>query len=151
MFRASHIFLNMSFKNKQELFDFIATKAVTSHIAPYKKLIINGLKKREAQSSTLLTYNMAFPHTRNEEISNLTTFLITLKNPIKYHRLKTVKIIFCILAPCSSENEYIINMSKCASITMNKTLLRLIESAPKNKNKEVAHQINDFIKSEYPY
>ncbi|MGL4563257.1 MAG: PTS sugar transporter subunit IIA [Brevinema sp.] len=149
MLKASHIFINMPLKNKQELFHFIATTATETGIAPSKKIIIEGLKKREAQSPTLLTYNIAFPHTRNHDISSLTIYLITLEKPIKYHGQNTAQTIFCILSPDNQEEEYLRLMSKCACITLSKQLLRLIHDFPKNKNKELAHHINQFLKSQY--
>lgn len=149
MFNSSQIFLNMDFKNKQELFNFIASKAVEYSISPSKKIVLEGLKKREAVGSTLLTYNMAFPHTRHSDIKSLITFLITLKEPIKFFRNKTAKIIFCVLSPEDAQNEYLQNMSKCAYITLNKNLLKMLDTLPSEKNTELAEEINNFLDTKY--
>lgn len=102
------IFIGPSIKSTDELFDFIAKKAVKKGFIERGEVLKKGLVDREAQGTTELKPGIAIPHAKLETIKDIFVMIFILKDPIKFSPGigKGVGLFFMIGAP-KMDNRYI--------------------------------------------
>lgn len=105
------IAVNTKVKNRKELFELIAEKALSKDFITEKELFIEDLMEREKQGSTELQKGIAIPHTRSKSVKKEFIFVATSQKGIKFSdfALKgSVKLLFCIGTP--PDNKQYINV-----------------------------------------
>ena len=96
-----NIFLNKTFRDKREIFCFLATHAVAQGWAEDANKIEADLWARENQYSTGFESQIAIPHAKTANVSHAGVIFIRLQNPIDWESLDDlpVQIIFGLLVP----------------------------------------------------
>ncbi|HKM98584.1 MAG TPA: fructose PTS transporter subunit IIA [Buttiauxella sp.] len=96
-----NIFLNMTFRDKREIFCFLATQAVAQGWAEDADKIEADLWARENQYSTGFESQIAIPHAKTANVTHAGVIFIRLQNPIDWESLDDlpVQIIFGLLVP----------------------------------------------------
>jgi len=96
-----NIFLNQTFKDKREIFRFLASHAVTQGWAEDIDKIEADLWERENQYSTGFENQIAIPHAKTANVSQAGVIFIRLLKPIDWESLddQPVQIIFGLLVP----------------------------------------------------
>lgn len=96
-----NIFLDQSFRDKKEIFRFLALHAVAQGWADDADKIEEDLWTRENQYSTGFESQIAIPHAKTENVSEAGIVFIRLQRPINWESLDglPVKIIFGLLVP----------------------------------------------------
>ena len=96
-----NIFLNKTFRDKKEIFCFLATQAVAQGWAEDANKIEADLWARENQYSTGFESQIAIPHAKTANVTHAGVIFIRLQNPIDWESLDDlpVQIIFGLLVP----------------------------------------------------
>lgn len=96
-----NIFLNQIFRDKREIFTFLATQAVMQGWADDADQIEADLWAREKQYSTGFEYQIAIPHAKTVNVTRAGVIFIRLKESIDWESpdQQPVKIIFGLLVP----------------------------------------------------
>lgn len=96
-----NIFVNQTFRDKQSVFRFLATHAVSQGWAESIQNIEADLWERENQYSTGFEYQIAIPHAKTANVSHAGVIFIRLQQPIAWESLdeQPVQIIFGLLVP----------------------------------------------------
>lgn len=96
-----NIFLNKTFRDKKEIFCFLATQAVAQGWAEDANKIEADLWARENQYSTGFESQIAIPHAKTANVTHAGVIFIRLQNPIDWESLddQPVQIIFGLLVP----------------------------------------------------
>lgn len=85
MIRKELLFVNKEFKNKQEIFNFIAKVAKSLDLIKSEEEFIKKLYYRESLMSTSLDFNLAIPHAKSNTIKEDFISFIKLSNPILWN------------------------------------------------------------------
>ena len=93
--------LEVTSKNKQDLFDEMIDLLYTNDKIYNKEGFKEGILNREAQSSTGLGFNLAIPHAKNKEVKVPSIAIGFSKDGIEYESLdgEPVNLVFMIAAP----------------------------------------------------
>ncbi|WP_312946871.1 PTS sugar transporter subunit IIA [Superficieibacter sp.] len=96
-----NIFLNQTFSNKKEIFQFLARHAVAQGWATDADKIEADFWARENQYSTGFENQIAIPHAKTANVARAGVILIRLRQPIDWESLDAlpVQIIFGLLVP----------------------------------------------------
>lgn len=96
-----NIFLNQSFRNKAEIFHFLASHAVSQGWAGDIAKIEADLWARENQYSTGFENQIAIPHAKSSNVLHPGIIFIRLKLPIDWESLdeQPVQVVFGLLVP----------------------------------------------------
>ncbi|MGL4677141.1 MAG: PTS sugar transporter subunit IIA [Brevinema sp.] len=140
-----YIYLNQNIHTKSQLFEFIADQAVENLICSKKDDLIISLYQREKEAPTIITDHIAMPHVRMASILKLSIFIITTKEDIIYHEQETASLFFCILAPQTSNNQFIDSLVKISMLASNDQLITLLTNK-NNTNQNIFHHIQNIIK-----
>lgn len=98
-----NIFLNQTFRDKKDIFSFLATHAVAQGWAEDANKVEADLWERENQYSTGFESQIAIPHAKTENVIQAGVIFIRLAKPIDWESLddQPVQIIFGLLVPAS--------------------------------------------------
>lgn len=96
-----NIFLDQNFKNKKDIFCFLATQAVAQGWAGDAKKIEADLWARENEYSTGFESQIAIPHAKTANVTHAGVIFIRLQQPIDWESLdaQPVQIVFGLLVP----------------------------------------------------
>ncbi|WP_347938211.1 fructose-specific PTS transporter subunit EIIC [Mycoplasma feriruminatoris] len=119
IFKKDYIFLNVDLKTKQEVFEFIGSKAKELEIVTSKKALVDGFKLREKEGTTGFEDGFAIPHPKDvKQIKKAAVFVLKFKNPIEWNSLdnQPIQIAIALLTPSSTEqnNSHLTLLSKVA-------------------------------------
>ena len=96
-----NIFLDQDFKNKKEIFCFLASQAVAQGWARDAQKIEADLWARENEYSTGFESQIAIPHAKTANVTHAGVIFIRLQQPIDWESLdkQPVRIVFGLLVP----------------------------------------------------
>lgn len=124
------IFLNTSYKNQKEIFNFIADEVIKESRGIDKEKIIEGFYEREKEYSTAINDGIAIPHCRINEINKATVIVLRNKEKIIWTENEDIDIIFALLIPKSNENQMHIKiLAQVAQLIMEDDFIKLIKDS----------------------
>lgn len=124
------IFLDTEFKSQEEVFRFLANKAIETKRGNDLDLIVQGFYDRELEFSTAMDEMIAIPHCRNEGIIQATVIVIRNKYDIEWTGHEQVKILFALLVPESNENQMHIRiLAQVAQLIMEDDFKKMVNCA----------------------
>lgn len=124
------IFLNTSYQNQKEIFNFIADEVIKESRGIDKEKIIEGFYEREKEYSTAINDGIAIPHCRIDEINKATVILLRNKEKIIWTENEEIDIIFALLIPKSNENQMHIKiLAQVAQLIMEDDFIKLIKDS----------------------
>ncbi|MGZ9763311.1 PTS fructose transporter subunit IIABC [Mycoplasma sp. AC1221] len=117
VFKSEYIFIDKSFNDKSEVFNFIANKANELSISDSVEKTFAALQQREKEFSTGMEKGFAIPHCQSESILQPALFFIKSKTPISWDTLdkSDVHNMFVILIP--NENKNNLHMHTLAKVS----------------------------------
>lgn len=137
------IFLNASYKNQKEIFNFIADEVIKESRGIDKEKIIEGFYEREKEYSTAINDGIAIPHCRIDEIRKATVIVLRNKKKIIWTENEDIDIIFALLIPKSNENQMHIKiLAQVAQLIMEDEFIKLIKDS---ENTEVIFSAMNII------
>lgn len=137
------IFLNTSYQNQQELFDFLADEVIKENRGMDKEKIVEGFYEREKEYSTAINDGIAIPHCRIDEIRKATVIVLRNKKKIIWTENEDIDIIFALLIPKSNENQMHIKiLAQVAQLIMEDEFIKLIKDS---ENTEVIFSAMNII------
>lgn len=139
----NNIFLKNNSLSKKELFHFIAKTCKDLGISDDIEVVEKGLFDREKEGCTIIDTLTAIPHTRVDNIKKLQVILIMLEKPIDYYLGKKVDLVYSILAPKKSNDEFIDILTSVANLIQDAELANLI------RNSDIGMEVNIINKIEY--
>jgi len=77
------IFIDRTIKNKTELFEIIAQKAIDLGVSDDYDAILQGFEKRESIGSTGFQDGFGIPHCKSEKVKMATPIFIRANEPIE--------------------------------------------------------------------
>ena len=95
------IFMNESLSSQEEVFHFIAQKAVSLGISNDENAVYNGLIEREQQGTTGMMDGFAIPHAKSSAITSPKIVIVRLAGQIDWNSMdgKPTSFIFSLLIP----------------------------------------------------
>lgn len=95
------IFMNESLSSQEEVFHFIAQKAVSLGISNDENAVYNGLVEREQQGTTGMMDGFAIPHAKSSAITSPKIVIVRLAGQIDWNSMdgKPTSFIFSLLIP----------------------------------------------------
>lgn len=95
------IFMDESLSSQEEVFHFIAQKAVSLGISNDENAVYNGLVEREQQGTTGMMDGFAIPHAKSSAITNPKIVIVRLAGEIDWNSMdgKPTSFIFSLLIP----------------------------------------------------
>lgn len=95
------IFMNESLSSQEEVFHFIAQKAVSLGISNDENAVYNGLVEREQQGTTGMMDGFAIPHAKSSAITSPKIVIVRLAREIDWNSMdgKPTSFIFSLLIP----------------------------------------------------
>lgn len=105
MINENTVEFNVDLKSKEEVLEYISEILVTDNRAKDKRLVLDGLLKREKEGTTGVGFQLAIPHCKGEVILKPTIVYLSLKNPIDWCSLdgEPVKVIIGLAIPKEQE------------------------------------------------
>ncbi|ASB90786.1 fructose PTS transporter subunit IIA [Bacillus sonorensis] len=94
--KKEHICLHEELSSQAEVFDRLAEIAYDSGIAASKEAVVNGLAKRETESTTGFIDGFAIPHTKLEDIKEAAVLIMKNKTGIEWNALDQTPVTFII-------------------------------------------------------
>ncbi|QVK09077.1 PTS fructose transporter subunit IIABC [Mycoplasma mycoides] len=145
VFNKDYIFLNVNLKTKQEVFEFIASKAKELKIVTSKKALIDGFKLREAENTTGFEDGFAIPHPKDvKQIKKPAVFVLRFTNPIEWNALdnKPIEIAIALLTPQTTDenNSHLTLLSQVAVKLTNQEFKTALKQA--KTKKEILNILN---------
>ncbi|WP_339022582.1 PTS fructose transporter subunit IIABC [Spiroplasma endosymbiont of Crioceris asparagi] len=141
-FRINNIKLDVSCKNKQEVFEFLSeiSKNYTND-----QSILDLYQERENQISTGLEDGFAIPHAKGEKIKSPALFYLKLKNPISDWETfdnKPVQYIISFLIP-EKNGDYLQDLAKVAQAIQDEKFRESLTKS--NDEKEIYELIESIV------
>ncbi|WP_176694424.1 PTS sugar transporter subunit IIA [Paraliobacillus sp. PM-2] len=101
LLKLEHIKINQDLKSQQDVFELIASIAVDSGIASNAVEVVEGLIKREHESTTGFQEGFAIPHAQTDTISEPGIIVISSKKGIEWSSLdgKPASFFIALLIP----------------------------------------------------
>ena len=95
------IFMNESLSSQEEVFHFIAQKAVSLGISNDENAVYKGLVEREQQGTTGMMDGFAIPHAKSSAITSPKIVIVRLAGQIDWNSMdgKPTSFIFSLLIP----------------------------------------------------
>ncbi|WP_025755634.1 PTS fructose transporter subunit IIABC [Mycoplasmopsis cricetuli] len=152
IFDLQNIFLSKKFNNKDEIFDFIASKAIEINIVSNKEDIIHDLHKREREFSTGIENGIAIPHCQSDSITSPTLLYIRLDKHINWPTLdhSLVSDVFAILTPKQNQNKsqsHLQILSKLSIALIDKQFVAKIRK--QNTKENILYLLESKLNSEF--
>lgn len=140
------IILNSELNDKDEIIETLVELAAKSGNITNTFKVLEEVFARENLMSTGIGNNIAIPHTKSEDIKELTAALITLNKPVNFDSLdgKKVSIVFLILSNNEELGLHIKALSKISKILNNRSFFEDVLKV--SKNAEVIELFDNFEK-----
>ncbi|MFA7325684.1 MAG: PTS sugar transporter subunit IIA [Ignavibacteriae bacterium HGW-Ignavibacteriae-4] len=138
------IILNSELNDKDEIIEKLVELATKSGNITNTSKVLEEVFVRENLMSTGIGNNIAIPHTKSEDIKELTAAMITLSKPVNFDSLdgKKVSIVFLILSNSEELGLHIKALSKISKILNNRSFFGDILNV--SKNAEVIELFDNF-------
>ena len=138
------IILNSELNDKDEIIVALVELAAKSGNITNTSKVLEEVFARENLMSTGIGNNIAIPHTKSEDIKELTAAMITLSKPVNFESLdgKKVSIVFLILSNCEELGIHIKALSKISKILNNRSFFEDMLNV--TKNGEVIELFDNF-------
>ena len=139
--------LNVEAKDKNDIIDKMTRLMLKTgrinNLEKYKKLVL----KREEEGSTGVGEEIAIPHGKGECVTEPGLVAMVVPNGVDYNALdgKSVKLLFMIAAPNTSDNVHLDVLSRLSTMLMNSNFKNKLISA---KSKEEFLKIIDETEKE---
>ena len=139
--------LNVEAKDKNDIIDKMTRLMIKTgrinNLEKYKKLVL----KREEEGSTGVGEEIAIPHGKGECVTEPGLVAMVVPNGVDYNALdgKTVKLLFMIAAPNTSDNVHLDVLSRLSTMLMDSDFKNKLISA---KSKEEFLKIIDETEKE---
>lgn len=143
----SNIFLNKFCLNKDDLFDFLSKISENLGISNNAEDVKKGLFDREKEGNTIIGDMIAMPHARSESIKELKVILVKLEKPIEYNKNENIDLVYSILAPLKSNNEFIDILSSVASIVQDDELQTFIRNSKNGDESKILLKMEQVLKN----
>lgn len=143
----SNIFLNKFCLNKDDLFDFLSKISGNLGISNNAEDVKKGLFDREKEGNTIIGDMIAMPHARSESIKELKVILVKLEKPIEYNKNENIDLVYSILAPLKSNNEFIDILSSVASIVQDDELQTFIRNSKNGDESKILLKMEEVLKN----
>lgn len=144
----SNIFLNKFCLNKDDLFDFLSKISENLGISNNAEDVKKGLFDREKEGNTIIGDMIAMPHARSESIKELKVILVKLEKPIEYNKNENIDLVYSILAPLKSNNEFIDILSSVASIVQDDELQTFIRNSKNGDESKILLKMEEVLKND---
>lgn len=130
------VFLNQNLETKEAILKYISNKAVQLEIADEQASILEGLKKREEESSTGMENGIAIPHVASEHIFTAKLIIVQLDHGIEWPSLddQNTDFIISILVPKDNESKHLEILSQLSRKLIDESYIKELKNA-KSKNK----------------
>ncbi|KAA6450650.1 fructose PTS transporter subunit IIA [Bacillus swezeyi] len=104
--KKEHIYLKEALSSQQEVFERLAQLAYELGLTKSKHALIDGLAKREAESTTGFIDGFAIPHTKLEDITEAAVLMIKNETGIEWNSLDQTPVTFimALLIPDAEAN-----------------------------------------------
>ena len=142
-----NIFLNKFCLNKDDLFDFLSKISENLGISNNAEDVKKGLFDREKEGNTIIGDMIAMPHARSESIKELKVILVKLEKPIEYNKNENIDLVYSILAPLKSNNEFIDILSSVASIVQDDELQTFIRNSKNGDESKIVLKMEEVLKN----
>ncbi|MER3330149.1 MAG: PTS sugar transporter subunit IIA [Candidatus Kapaibacterium sp.] len=138
------IILNSELNDKDDIIEALVELAAKSGNITNTSKVLEEVFSRENLMSTGIGNNIAIPHTKSEDIKELTASLITLSKPVNFDSLdgKKVSIVFLILSNNEELGLHIKALSKISRILHNRSFFEDMLNV--SKNTEVIELFDNF-------
>lgn len=138
------IILNSELNDKDEIIEALVELATKSGNITNTSKVLTEVFARENLMSTGIGNNIAIPHTKSEDIKELTAAMVTLSKPVNFDSLdgKKVSIVFLILSNSEELGLHIKALSKISKILNNRSFFE--EMLNVSKNAEVIELFDNF-------
>ncbi len=138
------IILNSELNDKDEIIETLVELASKSGNITNTSKVLEEVFARENLMSTGIGNNIAIPHTKSEDINELTAAMITLSKPVNFDSLdgKKVSIVFLILSNNEELGLHIKALSKISRILHNRSFFENLLNV--SKNTEVIELFDNF-------
>ncbi len=138
------IILNSELNDKDEIIEALVELASKSGNITNTSKVLEEVFVRENLMSTGIGNNIAIPHTKSEDIKELTAALITLSKPVNFDSLdgKKVSIVFLILSNSEELGLHIKALSRISRILHNRSFFEDMLNV--SKNAEVIELFDNF-------
>ncbi|MEI0561796.1 PTS sugar transporter subunit IIA [Brachyspira pilosicoli] len=143
----SNIFLSKFCLNKDDLFDFLSKISENLGISNNAEDVKKGLFDREKEGNTIIGDMIAMPHARSESIKELKVILVKLEKPIEYNKNENIDLVYSILAPLKSNNEFIDILSSVASIVQDDELQTFIRNSKNGDESKILLKMEEVLKN----
>ncbi|MBM7541007.1 PTS sugar transporter subunit IIA [Amphibacillus cookii] len=117
----NQIYLEQTFKDRDEVLAFIAEQAINQDVINNKTLLFDDFIAREDEYSTAVQEGIAIPHAKSAAVKQAKLYFVSLEEPISWASPDQyqVKVIFAILVPKQeSGTKHIAILSALASRLM---------------------------------
>lgn len=103
----NNIFIDVDIKTQNDLFKFVAKKALEFKYVEDEKALIKSFKDREKESTTGFEDGFAIPYARIKGVKQAAIFYIKLKNKIDWNSMdgQGTDIILALLIPDTKEED----------------------------------------------
>ncbi|TDV24491.1 PTS system fructose-specific IIC component [Mycoplasmopsis mustelae] len=149
VFKTEYIFEAENFHTKEDVLNFIASKAVQLSLSESKDVVLKALIQRENEFSTGMEKGFAIPHCQSDAIKRPALFFIRSTNALKWQTFdqSDVKYMFVILIPKENkDNLHMQTLTKVSTILLNENLINILKTSI-DKN-EIYQLISLFINEE---
>lgn len=129
--KPEQIFLNKNLETKEEILKYIANKAVQLEILNESEKVLEGLKKREEESSTGMENGIAIPHVASEHIFSAKLIIVQLNNGIEWPSLdnQNTDFIISILVPKNNEVKHLKILSQLSRKLIDENYIKELKNA----------------------
>lgn len=129
--KTGQIYLDQNLNDKQAVLSFIAEKSVENKIADDRKAVLDGLNKREEQSSTGMEKGIAIPHVSNKTVKSPNIIVTRLNEGVEWPALDGEKTTFIIsiLVPEDSGNEHLGILADVSRKLMDEHIVERLQSS----------------------
>ncbi|WP_432722984.1 PTS sugar transporter subunit IIA [Staphylococcus equorum] len=129
--KPEQVFLNKNIETKEEILKYIANKAVQLEISNESEKVLEGLKKREEESSTGMENGIAIPHVASGHIFSAKLIIVQLNNGIEWPSLdnQNTDFIISILVPKNNEGKHLKILSQLSRKLIDENYIKELKNA----------------------
>ena len=130
-------------KNVNQILDIISQKLVDEGFATSKKIVLNGFKEREKQSTTGLADGIAIPHVSSKAITESKIVIVKLKQEINWKSLDGIPtdFVIAIAVPANGRSEHFDLLTNISGKLANPEFVKKFK---KESNKNIVSILNNI-------
>ncbi|UOY86684.1 PTS sugar transporter subunit IIA [Bacillus glycinifermentans] len=144
--KKEHIYLHEALSSQAVAFDRLAQIAFESGVAATKQAVLNGLSKREAESTTGFIDGFAIPHAKLEDITEPAVLIIKNETGIEWNSLdgSPVTFIIALFIPDAEANSTHLNLlSSLSRMLVHEDVRKLLLKA--ESSEDIQHTIASYL------